>query len=68
MKPSNNMENTIPSDTYWSVQLICMNVQAHSFLEPLLEHNQDQTPLTNQKLLWLFKPTWELQKFYVVSD
>ena len=28
-----------------------MKVQAHSFLEPLLEHNQDQTLLMNQGLL-----------------
>ena len=34
MKSSNNLENKGPLDTYWRVQLICKNVQAHSFLEP----------------------------------
>ena len=51
MRPSNNLENATPSETYWRVQLVCMNVQAHNSLEPPLEHNQDQTPLMNQGLL-----------------
>ena len=50
-KPSNNLENKTPQDTYWSVQLICKKVLAHSFLEPPLEYNQDQMPLTNQDSL-----------------
>ena len=51
MRPSNNLENKTPSDTYWRVQLVWMKVQAHNFLEPPLEHNQDQMPLINQGLL-----------------
>ena len=30
MKPSNNLENKTPSDTYWRIE----KVQAHSSLEP----------------------------------
>ena len=48
MKSSKNLENKTLWDTYWRVQLVCMNVQAHSSLEPPLEYNQDQTPLMNQ--------------------
>ena len=33
MKPSNNLENKTPSDTYGRVQLVCKKVQAHSSLE-----------------------------------
>ena len=40
MKPSNNLENKTPSDTYWRVQLVCSKVQAHSSLEPPLEYIQ----------------------------
>ena len=29
MKLSNNLENKIPSDTYWRVQLVYMKVQAY---------------------------------------
>ena len=47
------------SDTYWIVQLVCKKVQAHSSLEPLLEYNQKQTPLTNYGSLWSFQPYWE---------
>ena len=50
MRPSNNLENKPPSDTYWRVQLVCRKVQAHSSLEPLLKYNQDQTLLMNQGL------------------
>ena len=42
MKPSNNLENKTPSDTYRRVQLICKKVPAHSSIEPPLEYNQDQ--------------------------
>ena len=45
MRLSNNLEK-ISSETYWRVQLVCMKVQVHSFLEPTLEYNQDQIPLT----------------------
>ena len=48
MKPSNNLENKTPSETYWRVQLACKKVQAHSSLEAPLEYNQDQMSLTNQ--------------------
>ena len=27
MRPSNNLENKTPSDTYWRIQLVFMNVQ-----------------------------------------
>ena len=30
MKPSNNLENKTPYDTYWRVQLLCKKVLAHS--------------------------------------
>ena len=68
MKPFNNLENMTPSDTYWRVQLVRNKVQAHSSLEPPLEYDQDQTPLTNQGSLWPFKPFWELQKYNAFSD
>ena len=35
MKPSNNLENNTLSETYWRVQLVCMNVETHSSLESL---------------------------------
>ena len=54
MRPSNSLENMTLSDTCWSVQLVCMKIQDHSSLEPPLEHNQDQTPLMSQSLLWSF--------------
>ena len=44
MAISNNLENKIPSD---EIQLLCMKVQVHSFLEPPLEFDQDQLSLTN---------------------
>ena len=67
MTSSNNLENKIPAGTYWRVKLVCMKVQAHNLLEPLLEYNQDQTSSTNK--CWLsFLPISELQKYYAVSD
>ena len=51
MKPSNNLENKTPKDTYWRVQLIYKKVLVHSFLEPPLEYIQDQMPLRNQNSL-----------------
>ena len=48
MKPPNNLEKKILSDTYRRVQLVRMKVQAHSSLEPPLEYNHDQIPLMNQ--------------------
>ena len=38
MKPSSNLENKTPSDTYLRVQLMCKKAQAHSSLEPPLEY------------------------------
>ena len=52
MRPSNNLENKTPSDTYWRVQLVCVKVQATTSLEPPLEYNQKQMLLMNQGLLW----------------
>ena len=54
MRPSNNLENKTPSNTYWRVLLACMKVKVHISSEPPLEHNQDQTTLMNQGLLSLF--------------
>ena len=54
MKPSNNMKNKIPSDTYWRVELVCTKVWTHSSLEPQLQYNHDQIPLRYQDLLWPF--------------
>ena len=51
MTPSTNLENKTPLNTY---QLVCKKVQAHSSLEPALEYNPDQMPLTNQGLLMYF--------------
>ena len=51
MMPFNNLENKIPSDTYWRAQLKCVKVQAHISSEPPLEYNQGHTPLTNRGLL-----------------
>ena len=54
MRPSNNLGNKTPSDTYWGVQLVYRKVQVHISLEPPLEYNQDQMPLMNESSLWLF--------------
>ena len=48
MRTSNNLENKIPSDTYWRIHLVGMKVQVHSFLDPPLEYNQHQIPQANQ--------------------
>ena len=48
MRPSNNLKNKIFSDTYSTVQLGYMKVQARSSLEPPLEYNQHQKPLMNE--------------------
>ena len=40
MRPYNNLEDKIPSDIYWRVPLVCMQVHVHSFLEPLAIFNQ----------------------------
>ena len=42
MRPSNNLENKIPSDTYWRVQLTHMKVQIYSSLERKLDYSPDQ--------------------------
>ena len=46
MRPSNNPENKILSDTLNNS--VCMKVQGHSSLEPPLEYNQNQMSLTRQ--------------------
>ena len=51
MKPSSNLQNKIPSDIHYRVQLISKKVQAHSSLELPLEYNQDQMSVTNESLL-----------------
>ena len=53
MKPSNSLENKTSSETYWTVQLVCKKVQAHSSIEPPLEYNQDQ-------MLWQIKVCYYL--------
>ena len=55
MRPSNNLENKIQPDTYCRVQVVQIKVQVNSSLEPPLEHNQNQMPLTNQVSDDLFK-------------
>ena len=47
MLPSNNLENKIPWDTYWRVELVGVRVQALISSKPPLEYNQDQMPLVN---------------------
>ena len=68
MRPYNNLDNKTPSDTYWRFQLVCMKVQAHSYLELSQEYNQEQTFSMSQGSLLHFKPSWELWKYYAVSD
>ena len=68
MRPSKNLENKTPSDTYKWVQIVCMKVEVYGSLELPLEYNQDQIPLMNQGSLCPFKPSWEFQKYYAVSD
>ena len=65
MRPSNNLENKTLSGTYWRIQLVYMT---QSFLESPLEDIQDQMPLINQSSLWPFEPSWEIEKYYAVSD
>ena len=48
MRSFNNLENKTLSDTLKSSASIYEKVQAHSFLEPPLEYNQDLMPLMNQ--------------------
>ena len=49
-----DLANKTLSGKYWRVHLVCMKCQAHRLTERPLEHNQDQTPLLNQGLLWPF--------------
>ena len=65
MRPSKNLKNKIPSDTYWRVQLVFMKIKAHSSIEPILKYDQDQMPLANQGSLWNFNQpgswgVWEI--------
>ena len=48
MKPSNNVINKTPADTYGRVQLVSKKDQVHNSLEPPLEYNQDHMLLTIQ--------------------
>ena len=68
MRPSNNLKNKIPLDTYCRVQVVCMKVQPHSSLEPTLKLYQDQMPLISPGLSWPLQPSSELQKYYADSD
>ena len=43
-------DNKIAWINPWGVQLVCMKVQTHSFLQSQLEYNQDQMPLMNHHL------------------
>ena len=52
MRPSNDLENKIISDTYWKVQLVCMKVQTHSVSQSPMEYNENQMPLMNKGWLW----------------
>ena len=65
MRPSNKLENKIPSDTYWRIQLVCMKVHAHFSLEPTLEYNLDQMPFWGQKkIILLFPEKWVTKKIF----
>ena len=68
MKPSNNLENKTPSDTYWRVQPLCKKVQAHMSLKPTLEYNWDKMPLTNQGSLTILEVTEILCSFRLVLE
>ena len=54
IRPSNNLENKSPSDTYSRIQLVCMKVQVHTSLKPPLRYNQNQMLLIIQGSLWPF--------------
>ena len=41
MRPSKNLGNRTPLETYWKVQLVSVKVQAHNSLEPPLEYRPD---------------------------
>ena len=56
MEACNNLENEIPSDTYWRDQLVCKKVQTPSSLEPPLEYNQDNA----------FDKSWFLMTFLTI--
>ena len=48
----NILENKTSSDIYWGVQLVCLKVQNHSFLDTPQKYIQDQIPLMNQGLFY----------------
>ena len=68
MRPLITLDNKTLSDLYWSVQLVYMKVQAHSFLEPPMEYNKDQMLLMSQGSVRPFQTVWELQKYYAVQS
>ena len=51
MRPFNNLENKVPSDTYSRFQLVCIKIQVYISLEPSLVYSQDQMHLMNQASL-----------------
>ena len=54
MRTSKNLENNIPSDTYWRVQLVFIKVQTYSSSRPPLEYNQDLMSSANKVGYGLF--------------
>ena len=54
MKPSNNLENKTPSDTYWRVQPIWKEFQAYTSLEPPQECNQDFDAFSKSRFVMTF--------------
>ena len=71
MRPSNNLENKIPSDAYWRVQLVCKKVQAYSSLEsPLIHSGSDAFDESSfvMTFLTIFKVTEILRSFRLVLE
>ena len=66
MTSFNSLQNKVPSDRYWRVQLECMKIQAHTSWEPAQEY-QDHMSLTNEGWLWTSERTRVLHKDYAVS-
>ena len=64
MRLLNNLENIIPSKSFWKDELKCMKDQGYSFSETLLEHNQGQMSFRNEDWLWRSEPSRVLQGYY----
>ena len=58
MRPSNDLENNTPWDTYWRVQLVCMKDQAHGSLERPLKSGF----VSAKKMLMFLKQDWNKKK------